>query len=160
MSLEIERKWLVPDFPTKLKLKEIWDVWQSYLYVNDEVEIRISRKCKHPDTDIYHHKQVIKLGNGLVRPEFSLDLSERDYKQYAENIKQRPITKLYHIYDFLGYNLEVSLVDEKWMYAEIEFPNEEEANNFIIPYPDWNEVTGIPEYQMKNYWLQRQNPLN
>ena len=40
------------------------------------------------------------------------------------------------------------------MYAEVEFETEEDADNYVFPWPELiiREVTNEKEYKMKNYW--------
>lgn len=41
-----------------------------------------------------------------------------------------------------------------FLYAEVEFKTEDEANKYIFPFDDIviKEVTYDPKYKMKNYW--------
>ena len=38
------------------------------------------------------------------------------------------------------------------MYVEIEFENEEQAKEYIVPDFLGKEITDCPKYKMKNYW--------
>lgn len=54
--------------------------------------------------------------------------------------------------------LVASLVDQnltsKFIYAEVEFKNEEEMNKFIWPWPEIliKEVSDDPDWYLQNYW--------
>lgn len=158
--LEIERKWLTPGWPPNLIPKRIINMEQSYLHVSENIEVRLRRKeiltDEEPPHDPIGYYLDIKLGNGLVRPEYSIAISENQYQDIVKDINQSPIKKRYHIYDLVGYKLEISCVDNAWFYAEIEFDSVDEAKWFVCPYGNWKEVTDDPSYAMKNYWLQRQ----
>lgn len=159
--LEIERKWLLPTWPQKIKPIKTMNMEQSYLYVSDDIEVRLRKKEAITDEDPLYdpldYYLDIKVGNGISRPEYSLHITEKQYEEIMKNIYQPPIKKRYHIYDFIGYKLEVSCVDDSWFYAEIEFDSLEEAEDFVCPFKSWKEVTDIPRYAMKNYWLQCQD---
>lgn len=161
--MEIERKWLVPDFPVEPPRKE-YDVCTLYLDAEDEFEVRLHRK-QRIDKPGYpaKYKVTFKTGNGLSRQETETPVSaavwERDFAA-LEPITE-PIHKLYRKYSLDdGHTLEVSEVDGRWCYAEVEFASEEEANAWqpIDYLANATEVTGDPMYQMKNYW--RRTRLN
>ena len=48
-------------------------------------------------------------------------------------------------------------VDGKFCYAEVEFPDEKTANEYVWPYPEIlgpkGEMTNQPEERMSVYWL-------
>lgn len=158
--LEIERKWIIPGWPPELTPKKIINIEQSYLHVSENIEVRLRKQeiltNEQPPHYPVNYYLDIKLGNGLTRPEYSTHISESQYRDIIKDIGQSPIKKEYHIYEFIGYKLEVSCVDGTWFYAEIEFDSLDDAKKFVCPCENWKEVTDDPNYAMKNYWLQHQ----
>ena len=66
------------------------------------------------------------------------------------------INKFYYTIPINNYVLTVGMVDKdtinEFCYGEIEFKDEQEANNFIAPKWFGKEVTYDKSYKMKNYW--------
>lgn len=166
--MEIERKWLVGELPVERPRKHR-KVETVYLWVTDESEIRISRRQKVVPTDsgyLYgepRYKVTIKFGNGLSREEHEIFITEEQYNHLKASLPFTPITKEYYQYPLNdGHLLEVSEVDGKWCYAEVEFASEEEAKAWQpIAYlvEHGTEVTGNPDYAMKNYWRRQHRHL-
>ncbi|MBR4026211.1 MAG: adenylate cyclase [Lachnospiraceae bacterium] len=152
MSLEIERKFLMEDFPNLPCMREVY-IEQGYLSIEPEVRI-------HKAIDKQSGKQDFRLtvrGNGtLTRTEIKTDVEEAFYKEAVELLGLPMIKKEYKSYTYEGYVLEVCYVDagmeSAFFYGEIEFPSEEEANTFQKPYFLGKEVTMEDDYKMKNYW--------
>jgi CYTH domain-containing protein len=149
---EIERKWLLIDFPDLPQTGES-EISASYLYVGEDIEVRVQKRLKSNIQDDHHYsyKLTIKIGEGLERTEIECKLTEEKYNKLIQLCENTPIHKLYRTFDLNGRKLEVSCVDYSWFYAEIEFKTVAEAESYVLPY-DWKEVTGRPEYSMKNYW--------
>lgn len=164
-KFEIERKWLLerlPGFP----IRESHVVHQAYLYVDDNIEIRLI--CRF-DADAYNsmcpvcnkRKLTIKFGNGLVRAEAEIKLTEEQFAELQRFIQYPYIVKYFKIFELPdGSEFECSVVDPgtdtSFTYAEIEFDNENAAHCYRMPHYLGDcistEVTGDPKYQMKNYW--------
>ena len=143
--MEIERKWLLNKLPDT----------QSYVYDDCEIRVRYAKPAPdHKGGPISRYKFTFK-GSGLLsRIETEKELSGKEYDEYMNVIPQRPITKDYYTYFVGPYKIEVSKVDNSWIYAEVEFDSEEEAKNYVFPWPELviQEVTYDEEYKMKNYW--------
>lgn len=163
---EVERKFIMlrtPDLP----ILERHVVRQAYLYVDDNVEIRITVRY---DADTYDSmwprvnkaKLTIKVGNGLCRQETELYLTQDQILTMAAAVPNSLfITKHFTIFDLgNGLKFEFSAVDPGletgFLYGEIEFPSIEVANGYNLPNAITSvmdgEVTGENAYQMKNYW--------
>lgn len=150
---EIERKFLIDSFPTDLPLKRQHQVYQAYLSLDPEVRIR--RNVKDGQDTAYF--LTIKSGHGLVREEVELDLSKAHFYALARMIEQPFVSKEFRVYQLPDdLELECSLVDKgmssEFMYAEIEFPNVDAAENFAVLPIFKQEVTEDPAYRMKHYW--------
>lgn len=161
MSLEIERKFMIEDFPNHLELLKSAYVEQGYVSANPEVRIR------HGIDEITgkeNYTLTIKGDGTLSREEIETDVDKSFYEQVVKFIHKPMITKKYRCYLLGGHRLEVSLVDEgtehEFCYAEIEFPSEEEANAFVKPEFLGEEVTEDEGGKMITYWLEtRFNPI-
>lgn len=157
MAKEIERKWLLSNFPEGKEPSNEYMIYQSYLVASDEIEIRIRLASPTEKTTsiISSHKLTIKSNGDLVREENEIELSPANYAAIAQLINKPAIKKLYRTYILdNGIKLEVSQVDEKWFYAEVEFNSETEAESFVFPWQDLvkKEVTYDEHFKMKNYW--------
>lgn len=155
---EIERKWLVKEWPTS-QLKEIErvSVNQAYLSIDPEVRIRSKSITTNKDWNP-RYILTIKSNGDLTRTEVEMELSAEQFAALETMVGEPYIRKEVRKYELPhGLVLEVSLVDEgtenEFMYAEVEFPDEETAKCFIMPFGiQAEDVTGNPVYKMKNYW--------
>lgn len=150
---EIERKFLLESFPTDLPLKEEKVVYQAYLSIDPEVRIR-RNVVNGQDTAYY---LAIKSSGDLVRQEVEIHITKEHFYALAEMVTQPFIIKDFRIYQLSGgLELECSHVDKgldtEFMYAEVEFPNVQAAEDFE-PLPCFKaDVTKDSSYKMKNYW--------
>lgn len=154
MSIEIERKFMIDDFPTHLELLRSAYVEQGYVCAEPEVRIRHGIDEM---TGKENYTLTIKGEGTLSRPEMETDVEKSFYEEVVSFIHKPMITKKYRCYLLDGYRLEVSLVDEgmehEFCYAEIEFPSEEEANEFVKPSFLGEEVTEDEDGKMITYWV-------
>ena len=161
--MEIERKFLMDKMPTELTPLECYQIEQGYLSINPEVRIR--RKKDRTDES---YKITIKSDGDLAREEIEMKIDYYQYAKLKEMINLPMIQKDYYIYrirlprdkrinEYTIHDLEFSIVDKgtpnEFMYAEIEFFDEEDANEYIPDYFLGKEVTYDPNYKMKNYWV-------
>ena len=151
---EIERKWILTKVPAEFSLILRADAEQSYLSVNPEVRLRrrTDRGCEPT------HFLDIKSDGSLVRKEVSIPISGMEYDAIREVSGKPVIKKDWHLFRLPdGRKMEVTVVDKgtenEFIYAEVEFPTKEEAENFAFPIGSAIEVTSDPIYKMKNYWL-------
>ena len=153
--MEIERKWLLKEFP-HVPYNGQYIVHQSYVVATKDAELRI-RSCatmfgkfKSP------YKLTYKNDGDLSRIENEIEINLDQYIKLKNCIPQEyeAIKKVFQTYEWGDRTVEVSFVDGKWYYAEVEFDSEEEALAYEFPWPDLiiKEVTYNKEYKMKNYW--------
>lgn len=151
--LEIERKFLIQDYPVGLELIREATIEQGYLDTDPELRI-------HKATDLATGKSDFRLtakGEGdLTRTELKTDINEVFYYDAIALLDLDMIQKDYKEYRLGQWVLEVSHVDpgtpNAFFYAEIEFPTEAEAKSFVPPEYLGREITYNEEYKMKNYW--------
>lgn len=149
--MEIERKWRIDKFPD-LPVSRWAEVWQGYLSLDPEVRIRrtVSEKGET-------FRLAVK-GNGtLSREEVEPYITKEEFEALCGMLKKPLVHKEWKGYDLGGgLLLEVSLVDggepTSFMYAEVEFPDEESANAFVAPDFLGEEMTYQTGFRMKNYW--------
>ena len=155
--MEIERKWVVEDWPEGLPLIKTQDMRQGYISVRPTVRIR-EEALRGGETE---YIVCFKSDGLLAREEVEIPVSENDFRRLEGIIGKPLIRKVRRVYRLPdGNELEVNLVDadqpESYMYAEIEYASVDEAENYF-PGPELqdylsNEVTGVPGSSMGAYW--------
>ena len=149
MGLEIERKWLVKEEILKkqdcihLEDFDYRDISQGYLCAVPVIRIRKSIKKSGES-----HYMLSYKGRGLLeREEYNLPLTAEAYESLKGKIEGRLIEKRRDILPFGKYKIELDIFKGKLeglIYAEVEFPSKEEAENFSAP--EWfnRELTEEP----------------
>jgi len=155
---EIERKWLIKCFPGGFPQVAEGTLEQAYISTKPEVRVR---KCDMKGESLSHWI-TIKSDGSMVRDEVNIRINKDQYKALLASCGKDPIIKEFHKYELPGnLFLECSLVDDgkrgSFMYAEIEFPDEDTANAFEPLDFFGKEVTNDPAYKMKNYWKATRN---
>ena len=157
--MEIERKWLVEDWPKGLPLVEEHTMRQGYISVRPTVRIREEAKTGGPTAWVL----CFKSAGGLAREEIERPIDKALFDDLAAKIIARPliekVRRTYLLPD--GNRLEVNHVDAgqpgAFWYAEIEYPTIAEAEAWapgspaLASYLD-SEVTGEPGQSMGAYW--------
>ncbi len=153
--MEIERKWLLKKVPS-VPADSLY--WIEQFYVSTNPEIRLRRCMPHGN---YENKVPYRLtikGEGtLSRDEVETAVSERFYQDTLDMINLAPIQKHHLLYNVDNYIVEVSVVmiDDPFVYAEVEFATEQEAQDYKFPWPELveREITEEKDFKMKNIWL-------
>ncbi len=146
MNKEIEKKYLVKYIPNDLKFEKIVKIAQSFIYRDFKTMIRI-RKIQDKKTDDLKYVYTLKTKSGLDSKEQNNNISnlyeiesninEEKYTQLLKNKISKTIIKNRMVAP-IDKNLKVEIdVYEDYLKglltAEVEFKNEEEAENFIKP---------------------------
>ena len=151
--LEIERKFLMDGFPVGLELLNEVDIEQGYVSFGPEVRIR---KAVDKQTRKEEFRLTIKGDGDLSREEIETEITSDFYYDTVEFLRVQMVKKDYKKYQLGPWKLEVALVDKgtdwEFYYAEIEFPTEQEAKDFVVPSYFGREITFEDDYKMKNYW--------
>lgn len=154
--MEIERKWLIDNFPEELgenlQLIESADVWQGYIACEPTVRIREVRQ-----NAISRYILCFKGKGKLARDEFEREIDKDFFNDLKTFTGNNLIHKAWRVYRLeSGEKLEVSLVDEgektSFFYAEVEFENEDDANSFKAPKFLGKEKTDSDDFSMSKYW--------
>ncbi len=145
--VEIERKYLVKSLPENIESYPCKEIKQGYLAVTEDgTEVRVRKKG-----DKYY--QTVKIGEGKVRLEHEIELSEEQFEKMWGATEGRRVEKLRYKIDYDNYVIELDVYKgelDGLLTAEVEFNSEEDSNNFTPP--DWfkEEVTEDERYKNKN----------
>lgn len=163
--MEVERKFLFDELPTFLEPEDenIARINVKQIYLSIDPEIRIRRKfiLYKDGTSKNEYFKTQKSDGNLVREEIEAPITRSMYIKLCNfaysTMGRNEIDKDYYRYK-LNDNLilECSIVDRdldtSFIYGEVEFESEEEANNFVVPDYFGQEVTYDKDYKMKNYF--------
>lgn len=159
--MEIERKWMVTDWPRGLRPVRTHIMDQGYLCVRPTVRIRREALEGGPTALVLCFKGAPD-PTGLSRPEVETEISPELFAQLEALIGKPLIRKERRSYLLPeGLVLEVNEVDPGqpggFFYAEVEFPTEQAARAWdpgscgLGRYLT-DEVTGQPGASMGEYW--------
>lgn len=159
--MEIERKWMVTDWPRGLRPVRTHIMDQGYLCVRPTVRIRREALEGGPTALVLCFKGAPD-PTGLSRPEVETEIGPELFAQLEELIGKPLIRKERRSYLLPeGLVLEVNEVDPGqpggFFYAEVEFPTEQAARAWdpgscgLGRYLA-DEVTGQPGASMGEYW--------
>lgn len=143
--MEIERKYLVKDLPENLEQYPYKELEQAYLCT--EPVVRVRREGEE-------YVLTYKSKGLMVREEYNLPLTREAYLHLLEKADGIVITKTrYVIPEKNNLHIELDIFHGKHsglILAEVEFPTEEEANQYCPP--DWfgEDVTLFTRYHNSN----------
>lgn len=147
---EIERKFLLDQFPLNLEHSPYDYIEQGYLHVDDE-EIRVRRI-----TDMEgNHSHILtrKTGTGLVRGEYEAEISQEAFDILWPTTEGRRVVKK----RYSGFEAGVSVSIDRYegvhdglVVVEVEFKSEDEASQFQQPSWTKEEITGRKGYSNKD----------
>lgn len=150
--MEIERKFKIKKIPENLDSYNKKEIEQGYLCGTPVVRIRRS----NGDYILtYKSKQNLKTGDEIEEKsartceEVELPLTEEAYLHLRKKADGRLIRKTRYLIPYEKYTIELDIFYgdlEGLIFAEVEFPNEEESGKFSPP--DWfgEDVTFKKEY--------------
>lgn len=154
--MEIERKWLLKKIPKHFPSGH-YNIEQFYLTTNPELRFR--KKIDLYNNEI-SYKLTVKSEGDIIREENEMNISENIYETFKKLVNKPVIFKDYYTFWYNNHKIEISQVDNDFIYAEIEFNSIEEATAFKW-YEDYfgyaEDITYNPNYKMKNYWNKTRN---
>lgn len=125
--MEIERKFLISELPENLKDYPCHQIEQGYLCTQPVVRIR-------RQDDSYY--LTYKSSGMMIREEYNLPLTAESYEHLRTKTDGLIITKKRYCIPYQNYTIELDVFEgdtAPLILAEVEFPTEEEAVNFIPP---------------------------
>lgn len=153
---EIERKWLFDSINVPEGVDKICDVIYRQAYISTEPEMRL---CSEESETVNTYSLTFKDDGLIKRRKIKKYLTKGEFRDIMSicNIKEEDmIQKPTSIYSVDGYTMILCSVDkgtkDGFIYGEIEFESEEDANNFEAPSWFGKEVTYDNYYKMRNYW--------
>lgn len=156
-DLEIEKKWLIDpeNIPYDFSNAEIFEIEQTYICFEPEMRVR---RINNGNQYSYAIKRNMT-SDGMIRDEYETSITKAEYENLFAKKEEGAITIHKTRYQLLDDNGELVAIDifhdelNGLAYMEIEFANEEEANNYETP--DWviKDVTDDKYY--KNGYLAR-----
>ena len=163
-GMEIERKWLVSDWPEKagVNLNLVKEEKMRQGYVSVEPTVRIREEISMRNTKEASYLLTFKSSGLLSRKEIEFPIEKRYFAELEELISHPLVPKVRRTYALPdGLFLEVNHVDGEaetaFWYAEVEFRSEEEARSWkanserLARYLS-NEVTEKAGFSMGAYW--------
>ncbi len=143
--MEIERKFTVKEIPADLDKYPCLIIEQAYL--NTDPVIRIRRQ----NDDFY----LTYKGKGLLaREEYNLPLNKEAYEHLRTKADGNIISKKRYVIPAEGsLNIELDIFEEPFkplVIAEVEFPDIETANAYVMPQWFLEDVTNDPAYHNSN----------
>lgn len=145
LKQEIERKYAVNYLPEDLKIADILDIEQAFIYKDDKTVIRI-RKIQNKNSKNIEYIYTVKTMGGIayhkdstVANAYEIEsyIQEEDFNELIKNRISSIIKKTRMIIP-IENNLKVEMDIYKdylqnLITAEVEFPNEDIVNNFQKP---------------------------
>ncbi len=154
--MEIERKWLIDNFPSGGEFECVFDAIMMQGYISTSPAVRIRKTIQKGKACEYI---LCFKGKGtLVREEIEIEIKEDEFlkleKFLGKNLIEKHIKK-YKLQN--GLLLEVNCVDKgtktEFYYAEVEFETKQQAENFTPPSILKKEMTYDENFSMRDYWL-------
>lgn len=162
MSLEIERKFLLPEISESLveegnlQFRSEHRIEQTYIALDTDQEIRV-RRIIDLETNEMTFTHTFKKGNGLAREEIEYSISEVIYDQIVQAFDAIPLTKNRITAVWEDRVVEIDCYDQiDLIVVEVEFNSLEEANAFVAP--DWfgKDISSEKQYSNKKVWIDLQ----
>lgn len=163
MALEIERKFLLPEFPEQLieegqlKIVTRHSIDQTYLAIDGGQELRV-RKITDLDTGEVTFTHTFKNGKGIKREEIEYFISEGLYNQMIEAVNAVALVKERITAVWNGITVEIDVYSQLQLSVlEVEFESLEEAESFTAPEWFGKDVSTEKKYSNKTVWKELQN---
>ncbi|AIQ67055.1 CYTH domain-containing protein [Paenibacillus graminis] len=163
MDMEIERKFLLPEYPERLiqegRVQVITrhSIDQTYLAIEDGQELRV-RKITDLDSGEITYTHTFKDGKGISRKEIEYSISEGLYNQMIEAVKAVPLVKTRITGIWNGVTVEIDLYTQlELAVLEVEFDSLEAAESFVAPEWFGKDVSVEKKYSNKTVWKELQN---
>ncbi|ASA25911.1 CYTH domain-containing protein [Paenibacillus donghaensis] len=158
MAMEIERKFLLPEYPQQLinegalRIITRHSIDQTYLAIDGGQELRV-RKITDLDTGEITFTHTFKDGKGISREEIEYGISAGLYNQMIEAVKAIPLVKERITGEWNGVTVEIDLYTQlELSVLEVEFESLEAAVSFVAPEWFGEDVSTERQYSNKTVW--------
>ena len=156
IHMEIERKYQIKQIPEDLSQYSFKVIEQGYLCHNPTIRIR-----KSNEDYILTYKSKIssknKEGAPNINNEVELPLTEEAYYKLKEKTEGNIVHKIRYLIPLeSGLTVELDVFNDKLkglIFAEVEFPDEDSAYDFIAP--DWFGKELSMDKRFSNYYLSK-----
>lgn len=166
--MEIERKFTVCSVPEHLECYECKEIEQGYLCTHPVVRVRKSVKDGE-EKYILCYKSKLGLEKkkdktAQVCIEEEMPLTKESYERLLSKADGRVITKRRYLIPYGVYTIELDMFAGELaglVFAEVEFPDEKEAESFVPP--EWFDTDVTFDDRFKNnrlaFWAEAPSEL-
>ncbi|MFU1795681.1 CYTH domain-containing protein [Paenibacillus azoreducens] len=162
MGLEIERKFLLPEYPADLireheiRIEKEQLIDQTYLAIHGDQELRV-RKIQDLTSKQVEYTHTFKKGHGIAREEVEYSISEGLYEQMINAHQAVPLIKKRTTAVWGDKVIEIDDYEQiQLLVLEVEFASVEEAENFNAPGWFGNDISSEKQYSNKKVWQELQ----
>lgn len=129
--IEREKRWILDGEIPHNKVKDKFEIIQTYAHFNPDVRIR---KIVKNNIEEFYHTVKYQLKDN-TREELEYKINENKYNKIFDSINKIPITKTRYVVELEnGLCAEIDeFQDSKEKIIEVEFPTEKSMNEFVIP---------------------------
>lgn len=166
MPLEIERKFLLPQYPEEfikegtLRIDKEQLIEQTYLALHEDQELRV-RKITDLSNDRAEYTHTFKRGHGIAREEVEVSISEGLYEQMVQIHGAIPLVKKRTTATWGNQPVEIDDYKQiQMMVLEVEFTSMEEAESFVPPEWFGQDISLEKQYSNKKVWKELQHGGN
>ena len=161
-TMEIERKYKVLEIPSNLEQNERLIIEQGYLCNNPVLRIRKSNSNYYLTYKSKTDTKVQQEGSAIINNETELPLTEEAYLILKKKIEGNVIYKTrYRIPLWEGLIAELDVFGgalSGLIMAEVEFPDEKSANDFVPP--SWFGKELSADQRFSNYYLSQLSSID
>lgn len=162
MGMEIERKFLLPEYPAELigqgqiQVLTRHSIDQTYLAIEEGQELRV-RKITDLDTGEVTFTHTFKDGLGISRKEIEYEISAGLYKQMIDAVQKIALVKERVTAVWNGITIEMDFYSQLQLSVlEVEFDSLEAAQSFVPPAWFGRDVSIEKKYSNKTVWRELQ----
>jgi CYTH domain-containing protein len=144
-GLEVERKFLVRNLPNELNSYEHQQIRQGYLVIGEDgSEARLRDRAGD-------YTMTVKSKGTLSRGEWETKIDEEQFMTLWPATNGKRVEKTRFTIPYGEFEIELDVYEGDLIglvSAEVEFPDEESANSFVVP--EWFAVDVTAEKSFKN----------
>ncbi|NWL88611.1 adenylate cyclase [Paenibacillus sp. 79R4] len=162
MSLEIERKFLLSEYPAnrikegEIQIEREQIIEQTYLALHGDQELRV-RKIHDLASGEVEYTHTFKKGHGIAREEVEYSISKGIYEQMIDTHQAVPLIKKRTTAVWGDRVIEMDDYEQiQLLVLEVEFASLEEAESFAAPAWFGKDISSDKQYSNKKVWQELQ----